>query len=541
MFRGTLEDYLTWRGDLSFEERPFNIVDNLMFSYLSYSYFRGLATKEEKEKGLPIKEYIRRLEEQGGYKTDMDIYAKEDFLKKVMESKRYKDVLIVDYVDTLSGAKESQFSAMTFHFGKNEAYIAFRGTDDTIIGWKEDFMLSFKKTAAQTYALHYLEKQLTDKKMTYYVGGHSKGGNLAIYAASMLKDDKQRDMIKTIYTNDGPGLCSDVIDNKVLEKIERKTVRIIPEYSIIGMLFPPKFPNLKIVASKEKGISQHDLLSWEVQADELVTVKSLNPDAARIDDAISSWLDDVPLADREQFANDLFKAFTFNGKVKTLSGVKKQSTQVLEISLSKVVNKNETTRRTAMKLPFHILFGKGLMKVRYAKPVDFVLHNSLPLGILLAVVGILFITLPTTAAPLLLGILLVMATLADLASTVYILYLNHFHFKSQVMRIYIFIILLVFTIAVFVNPTELETLSDMIFGIVCMIICFSIFGSMLNDKKTPIIVIITLIECLILLGAGIYFICVPTNIALIYLVLGAFSLGIGVVKIYKGIYKLVKG
>jgi hypothetical protein len=379
MDTGTLEDYLSWRGDLSFSEKPFNEVDNLIFCYLSYAALKGLAKEDENEKGLTLKEYVDRLMAKGGYKTNLDIYASESFLKKAASSKRFGPVILKDYVDITDTLTSIQFSAVTFQYLPKASYIAYRGTDDTTIGWKEDFMISYTKVRAQDMALEYLKNHLYPGHQDQ-VGGHSKGGNLALYAASLLPDELL-ERLTAIYLNDSPSSCPEVLDPHTFDHLQDKLVRILPEYSVIGMLFHFPVKNEKIVPSYAKGLNQHDLTTWEVRADGLVAANGLDPEAKSIDAAISGWLTNMTLLQREKFSHDLFNAITLDGKFKTVSAFRNQGMKALQGALIQLALKDPSTRATMVRLPLTVVFGRRIMGLRHHRPIEFLLNNSLPVGV----------------------------------------------------------------------------------------------------------------------------------------------------------------
>jgi hypothetical protein len=540
MDTGTLEDYLSWRGDLSFSEKPFNEVDNLIFCYLSYAALKGLAKEDENEKGLTLKEYVERLMAKGGYKTNLEIYASESFLKKAASSKRFGPVILKDYVDITDTLTSIQFSAVTFQYLPKASYIAFRGTDDTTIGWKEDFMISYTKVRAQDMALEYLKNHLYPGHQDQ-VGGHSKGGNLALYAASLLPDELL-ERLTAIYLNDSPASCPEVLDPHTFDHLQDKLVRILPEYSVIGMLFHFPVKNEKIVPSYAKGLNQHDLTTWEVRADGLVAANGLDPEAKSIDAAISGWLTNMTLLQREKFSHDLFNAITLDGKFKTVSAFRNQGMKALQGALIQLALKDPSTRATMVRLPLTVVFGQRIMGLRHHRPIEFLMSNSLPVGVIILVIGLLFLFVPKEAVPILILTLLSIATLAQLAFLIYLLFLSHWHFETQLMRIYLLIVLIVFTVAMYINQDMLAIFSSIIFGTVCLIFSFSIFGKVpsYSHRKDYFMVVWSILESLVVLTAGIYFIVASGySVDVINSLMGYLAIGVGAFLIVLGLVQVL--
>jgi hypothetical protein len=540
MDTGTLEDYLSWRGDLSFSEKPFNEVDNLIFCYLSYAALKGLAKEDENEKGLTLKEYVERLMAKGGYKTNLDIYASESFLKKAAASRRFGPVILKDYVDITDTLTAIQFSAVTFQYLPKASYIAFRGTDDTTIGWKEDFMISYTKVRAQDMALEYLKNHLYPGHQDQ-VGGHSKGGNLALYAASLLPDELL-ERLTAIYLNDSPASCPEVLDPHTFDHLQDKLVRILPEYSVIGMLFHFPVKHEQIVSSYAKGLNQHDLTTWEVRADGLVAANGLDPEAKSIDTAISGWLTNMTLLQREKFSHDLFSIMTLDGKFKTVSAIRNQGLKALQAALIQLALKDPSTRATMVRLPLTVVFGQRIMGLRHHRPIEFLMNNSLPVGVIILVIGLLFLFVPKEAVPILILTLLSIATLAQLAFLIYLLFLSHWHFETQLMRIYLLIVLIVFTVAMYINQDMLAIFSSIIFGTVCLIFSFSIFGKVpsYSHRKDYFMVVWSILESLAVLTAGIYFIIASGySVDVINSLMGYLAIGVGAFLIVLGLAQVL--
>ena len=297
-------DYVKWRGDLTLDQSGFNEIDNLILARFSYFPFDKIIEENEI---VTIKELSKRFSEQDV--TKLPILWKDDveLFPLMGDSKRFGGMLATKYINKIDAEQEKQFSAITVLMPDNTIYVSYRGTDNTIVGWKEDFNMSFKShIASQISAKQYLEeiaKEYPSSKII--IGGHSKGGNIAVYAATFAsKEVKER--IINVYNNDGPGFCEDVIETAEYQEILPRVHTYIPQSSIIGRLMNHK-EKYTIVESVQKGIMQHDLYSWQVLGKEFVTLKKLTNESELIDKTIKEWLENVEPEKREQVIDAVFE------------------------------------------------------------------------------------------------------------------------------------------------------------------------------------------------------------------------------------------
>lgn len=328
-------DYIDWRGDLSFESAQFNSVDNLIFSALSYINFSTYVSQDFSNpisfrELLPaFKTKTKSQEQELGLFINKKTF---DLFFKAAESKRYGGCLIQAHVQILDAESETQFSATSFTFGHKQHCIAYRGTDDSILGWKEDFNMSFMETIpSQIEALNYFEKACKALRGTFILVGHSKGGNLAIYTGLQCNvKDKKR--IAKIYSNDAPGFLKKTIESKNFTEIKERISSFIPEFSIIGLLLNHTIPS-QIVESSQTGMMSHDPFSWQVRGPAFVPSGKLNKKSSIIDTTLKNWLSSLDTRTREQFVDSFFEAFLAT-KVSTLTELSvnwlKHSTTILK-------------------------------------------------------------------------------------------------------------------------------------------------------------------------------------------------------------------
>ena len=297
-------DYVRWRGDLTLEQSEFNEIDNLILARFSYFPFDKIIRENEI---ATIKELSRRFSNQDV--TKLPILWKDDveLFPLMGNSKRFGGMLATKYINKIDAEQEKQFSAITVLMPNDIIYVSYRGTDNTIVGWKEDFNMSFKShIASQISAKQYLEeiaKEYPSSKII--IGGHSKGGNIAVYAATFASKDV-KDRIINVYNNDGPGFCEDVIETPEYQEILPRVHTYIPQSSIIGRLMNHK-EKYTIVESVQRGIMQHDLYSWQVLGKEFITLKKLTNESEFIDKTIKDWLENVEPEKREQVIDAVFE------------------------------------------------------------------------------------------------------------------------------------------------------------------------------------------------------------------------------------------
>ena len=310
---GNIMDYISWRGDLSFEQSQFNEVDNLILACFSYVNLDGISAVT-KQKGIGLKKLTKEFMK---LHTMKELEADKSFIRlapfmmmEMAKSVRFGKCVVRNYVNDIVTEAEQQFAALEIVLEDGTSYVSFRGTDDTIIGWKEDFNLSTGVVPAQKRAIEYLQKISEHTDGMLRVGGHSKGGNLAIYGSVMCKSAHEK--ILEIYSNDGPGFSREFQELPEMKEMMPKIIRIIPEYSIIGTLLEHEKEPV-IVASSSKGLLQHDGFSWEVQGPALVRRDSLNKTALRFIEILHKWIDGMDTEQKRLLIEDLFATLQASG------------------------------------------------------------------------------------------------------------------------------------------------------------------------------------------------------------------------------------
>ncbi len=294
-----INDYIKWRGDLSFKESPLNEVDNMILSRFSYLPFSKVNIKEKETIGNVVK----RLSKFGVEEFNID--GDKPLVDNLNNCIRFKDLVLTDYEENTNKSAEEQFAAITIHLNDKEMYISFCGTDNTLVGWKEDFNLSFMQNIpAQLEGVKYLKKIAHKYNKKIYLGGHSKGGNVAVYSAVFSGKEIQNKII-SVTNHDGPGFDETIIEMEEYKRILDKLYTYIPQSSVIGRLLEHE-EKYKIVKSIERGIMQHDIYSWQVLGTKIIQMKEVTNGSELINRTIKTWLKETTPDQRKNVIDILY-------------------------------------------------------------------------------------------------------------------------------------------------------------------------------------------------------------------------------------------
>ncbi len=299
-----LFDYLRWRGDLRFTQVPPGPVDALIFSALSYLSFGGSVAERP---DIPIslrdasEEFLRAPEAENRCRVKTDL----SLLMAAAESTRFGNALLLQYRDILIPEEDTQFAAVTFLLDNGCAFLAFRGTDYSLTGWKEDFNMSFQESVpAQRLAAEYTRDIALRYPIPMYLGGHSKGGNLAVFAAAK-SEPVIRSRIRAVYNHDGPGFTDFVLKDPAYLEMVPRIQTIIPQSSVIGMLLEHEEP-YTVIKSKQIGLLQHDFYSWLLEGPEFVPMEEVSENSKFLDQTIKAWLAGMTSAERNDVVDSVF-------------------------------------------------------------------------------------------------------------------------------------------------------------------------------------------------------------------------------------------
>lgn len=289
----------------TFDKRSFCSVDSLILSWFSYLHLPDSLTHSMSGDGIRIAELF--LAEYFDV-IFSDVWSYSDnrqLFTALAASPRFRDIRILNYVEQLDAAVEKQFAAMTFKLTSDLYYLSFRGTDLTFVGWKEDFNMAFKHPVpAQEEASAYLNEAAEYCHGSILIGGHSKGGNLAVYAAMKAPGSIQDKIIK-IYSHDGPGFLAEVLESREFVKISPKIEKTIPQSSVVGILLEHQ-ENYQIVKSNSISFGQHNLFSWLVADNDFINIGKLTSGAMHLNRTINDWLSSLTIDERERFVEALY-------------------------------------------------------------------------------------------------------------------------------------------------------------------------------------------------------------------------------------------
>lgn len=299
-----INDYLIWRGDIPISELfPFNEIDSMILARFSYLLFSKIPMNEIEtieSISLKMKDFPNE---------DFRYNGDKELITNLGISKRFKNMKVTDFIEHSDKKAEKQFGAITIHISDAEMYISYIGTDASLVGWKEDFNLAFMRNIpAQIDGLNYLTNVSNKYPLKQIrVGGHSKGGNVAIYSSIASSIDIQNRIIK-VCNYDGPGFNSTIIDNFKDNSFLNKIITYMPQDSIIGRILEHE-EKCEFVHSIEKGIYQHDLYSWQVLGIDMIKVENATNSSELAYKTIKEWLKKTTVEQRKVFFDGIFEVF----------------------------------------------------------------------------------------------------------------------------------------------------------------------------------------------------------------------------------------
>ena len=313
-------DYLDQVAYDSIYETPFNELDMLMLTEITYLPFDQIVSNQ-----ISPDCTCRLFEAAEKVPQDLSMLVTKNRLKlleKVASSTRFKNIKLMGYVNDIDPDVQKQFAAMIFKIKPETYVLTFRGTDDSIIGWKEDFHMTYMdQVPAQKTAVNYLRKAMDALPGQFILTGHSKGGNLASYAASQIEPEYQ-ERIQSIYSYDAPGLNHSVITSQGYQTISEKIKRYIPQGSIVGMMLETPKQAQIVKSTAIGGLAQHDTFSWQISDQTFVLLDNLNPDSLQVDKTLKNWVDSVSDDELKDFF-DLFFGLILDAGISSINDLTK--------------------------------------------------------------------------------------------------------------------------------------------------------------------------------------------------------------------------
>ena len=305
-----LFDYIAWRGDLSFAQCPVCAVDSLVFAALSYANLEVLVP--DGFPSLPLQEAAEALMARPDHGKMVRSENDGKFLLTAARSPRFRSVQVCCCRAKTLEDLETQFGAMAFLLPDGSAFLAFRGTDLTLVGWKEDFNMSFQDIVpAQTEAAEYLKEFAAVFDGPLYLTGHSKGGNLSVYASATASLDVQ-ERIRAVYNYDGPGFGQSMMGSEGYLRMIPRIQTYVPESSIIGMLLEHEEP-YSAVKSTQVSIFQHDVFTWEILGPNFILAPGVDAHSRQMNVAIKTWLEGMSRQERMDFVDTLYSILSVGG------------------------------------------------------------------------------------------------------------------------------------------------------------------------------------------------------------------------------------
>lgn len=302
-----INSYIRLFGNKSFKEKPFNSVDSLILSELSMLSFESHLNDKE---SIQLKDIdIKNIPSDVVYDSP-DRRFNKNMLKAMAQSKRFKNLTVKNIRREFSEEKVNQFYAITIVFPNGDFYISFRGTDITLIGWKEDFLLAVQDTfLAQEQAIEYLKDVISKEKGNFYIGGHSKSGNIALYSAFNLTEEESKRLIAA-HSFDGPGMRKDIKDLPGYTYVIDKMTKYRTYNNVIGSMYN-QFEKYKVVHSTGLLFGGHDVYYWQVNpiTGDFLYAKDVAPSSKRYSKRFMSWVESLPIEDRKLATDTLFVVF----------------------------------------------------------------------------------------------------------------------------------------------------------------------------------------------------------------------------------------
>ncbi len=347
----TVADYLTWRGDIPFSVDPFNEVDNLVLCIISYINFRRfpeLLTRNPREAVLlsDICQKLTAEDEQLGLSQLSYIPV----VQQAAQTERFAGTRMFAFEDRSDEEAQMQFAAVTFLLPDKSVFVAFRGTDTSLVGWKEDFNMSYLESVpAQVRAAEYTAEIMRLCRFhKVRIGGHSKGGNLAAWAGLHLPH-KDYGRLLAVYNNDGPGFSRSMTERPEYALLKDKLHTFIPESSIVGVLLE-HCEDYTVIASTARSIMQHEALSWCTERNRFIHLEERSAMGRRSDDVLRDWIGSMTPQERKDFTDAFFEILSMGGKARTLDDVQEMGLSGAVALVKEYAGADEKTRRILVEI-----------------------------------------------------------------------------------------------------------------------------------------------------------------------------------------------
>lgn len=341
-------DYCRWRGDLSFKKDPFNEIDNMCFAQIAYCELDGIIQGKEKKTLKEVCDIFFSLNDEEEMKKSKSFSKMSPFLMREMaNTKRFGSCLVYNYSDKLLPDSTKQFAAVMFDLPDESTVIAFRGTDDSLVGWKEDLMLSYGDISSQYDALDYVNTHCTMFNR-YRVVGHSKGGYLALYAAVKAKSSVKKRIIE-VYSDDGPGLRENEYSVEDKDMLENKYKLIVPEKDGVGMIYEMAINKKICKVNVFSIVSAHSMFTWQVEGTKIIEADKFKYESDLSREVIKDILKETSKEERAIFVEELFRHLA-EEQINTLSEFGNRGLPIIYSTLKKLTDEDMASRAFAGKM-----------------------------------------------------------------------------------------------------------------------------------------------------------------------------------------------
>ena len=359
---GNLITYVQQYEAQTFQEKLVTDIDILVLTEIAYLPFDKIVSSSFEEKAaISLNQLGKEFEtiKEKEHKNNPFMITKEriQLLDVVSKSQRYKDIKVFGFMNDIDDELTKQFAAVCYQWEEESRWIIFRGTDESLTGWKEDFMMTYSDLIpAQIDAIEYLRKQAEFFSGSLNISGHSKGGNLSLYASAMQEEDIQH-RIQQIYCWDAPGVHRSILNTEGYQRVVSKAKRYIPQDSIVGLMLESQVP-YHIIESQGSGISQHSALMWNIEDDHFVELTELTKNSQLTDQTFKQWTEVVSDEDLKLFFDTFFELF-FEMGVETVNDVYYNFRLYMQKFFEKAYQMDTEKREILLRV------GRLLFQIRY--------------------------------------------------------------------------------------------------------------------------------------------------------------------------------
>lgn len=338
---------------------PFNEIDNIILAMSTFVDLGGIVPADPAGEPVSFPAAVKQFDLGAGKSNYIGAIipaAMLDVARRAAECPRFADMRVTGFVNEVDEQQQMQFSALTFLLSDGSVYVAFRGTDDTLVGWKEDLMLGFKTPIpAHRRAVEYIERVAASHTGGLRLGGHSKGGNVAMWAAAFASPHV-RDRVLRVYNNDGPGFLPEVIETDEYRDIAERIITFIPQSSVVGVMLEQS-PHYQIIKSSQAGILQHDPLSWEVMGPRFVYLDKRSRFGEQSDENLKKLVYSMSDEQRAQFADTLFSIIDSTG-AKTLTDLSHAKVKSFNTMMKTIRSLDRETRDSMLRALVTLMGGR---------------------------------------------------------------------------------------------------------------------------------------------------------------------------------------